>query len=103
MWSLHIWSSDWRTCHAHRSRRRGVAISMEGVVRGVLVALHRARGVLLRWERVATRTAEGRGWGLSVRRWCRTGETRGSEVVGWELLKRRGRRPVNVGTRALGK
>jgi hypothetical protein len=102
MWPLHIWSSSRRTCHAHRSRRWGVAVSMEGVIRRVLVSLHRARRILLRRERIAAGTAEGGSWGLSVWRGPWTSETRRSEIVGGKLLERRRRRPVNVGTRGLG-
>jgi hypothetical protein len=95
---LHIRAGGRRACHTHGTRGLGVAVSVVGAGRRVLVSLHGARGILLRRKWIAGGTAERSRGVLSVWRGHRAGaKTRGSQV-GWDLLELR-RWPAGVGTR----
>ena len=95
-----------RACcrRADGSAGRGVAISMVGAWRRrvLLLPLHRARRVLLRREGVPAGAASGGRGGLSV--WRGRGrrpaaDARRSEVARRDLLERRGRPAVRIGSR----
>jgi hypothetical protein len=97
---LHVRAGGRRACHTHGSRRLGIAVSVICGGLRVLVSLHGARGILLRWEGIATGAAQRGTWGLSVRRGYRTrAKTRRPEIVRRDLLELRRRWPVGVGIR----
>ena len=104
--SLHIRDTTRRACHTARYRRLGEAVSVVcGLVRWVLVPLHRACRRLLGEGVAGARGADGRRRCMPVRRrpWA-GGDARRPEVIGRDLLEHRWwwrrRRTIRIRPRA---